>query len=59
MPDIEDVKGKAKEAGGALAEDETMKREGQAQQTKAEAEEEAAKKRSQADAAEDEQIRNQ
>jgi uncharacterized protein YjbJ (UPF0337 family) len=42
---VEDkMKGKAKEAWGALTSDEAMKEEGQAQQRKADAQEEAAQK---------------
>jgi uncharacterized protein YjbJ (UPF0337 family) len=47
----EDVKGKAKEAGGALIGNESMKHEGEAQQDKAEAEREVAGREAQADKA--------
>ncbi|SOX53085.1 CsbD family protein [Mycobacterium ahvazicum] len=48
---VEDVKGKAKEAVGALAGREDLTREGQAQQDKAEAQRDAAKKEAEAEAA--------
>lgn len=46
---VEDVKGKAKEALGALTGDEDTKREGRAQQDKAEAERDVAKHEAQAE----------
>ncbi|MFP5299308.1 MAG: hypothetical protein ACLGHL_10015 [Actinomycetota bacterium] len=42
MPDLEGVKGKAKEVAGAAVGDKSMEREGDAQQDKAEAQEKAA-----------------
>jgi uncharacterized protein YjbJ (UPF0337 family) len=48
---VEDVKGKVKEAAGALAGRDDLTREGQAQQDKAEAQRNAAKKEAEADAA--------
>ncbi|OBF62560.1 general stress protein CsbD [Mycobacterium sp. 852002-51971_SCH5477799-a] len=48
---VEDVKGKAKEAVGAVAGRDDLTREGQAQQDKAEAQRDAAKKEAEADAA--------
>ena len=48
---VEDVKGKAKEAIGALTDNEEMKREGQAQQHKADAEREVAQKEAEAEKA--------
>lgn len=48
---VEEAKGKAKEAVGALADDDDMKREGLAQQQKADAEREVAKKEAEAEAA--------
>ena len=48
---IEDVKGKAKEALGALTGDDAKQREGQAQQDKAEAERDVAKHEAKAEAA--------
>jgi uncharacterized protein YjbJ (UPF0337 family) len=48
---VEDVKGKVKEAAGALAGRDDLTREGQAQQDKAEAQRDAAKKEAEADAA--------
>ena len=56
---IEDAKGKAKEAAGAVTDSESLKREGEAQQTKSDAQEDAAKAKSRADAAEAEQRANQ
>ena len=47
---VEDVKGKAKEAVGAIAGNERLKKEGQAQQDKAASEREAAKHEARADA---------
>ena len=41
MSETEDIKGRAKEAAGAVTGDESKKREGQAQQQKADAEVEA------------------
>ena len=46
---IEDLKGKAKEAVGAIRGDENLKREGEAQQDKAEAQRQAAAKEAEAD----------
>jgi uncharacterized protein YjbJ (UPF0337 family) len=51
MSDTEDIKGRAKEAAGAVTGDESMKREGQAQQQKADAEKRAAEKEAEASAA--------
>ena len=48
---VEGVKGKAKEAVGAVAGRDDLTREGQAQQDKAEAQRNAAKKEAEADAA--------
>jgi uncharacterized protein YjbJ (UPF0337 family) len=48
---VEDLKGKAKEAVGALRGNENLKREGQAQQDKAESKREVAVKEAQADKA--------
>jgi len=48
---VEGVKGKAKEAAGAVAGRDDLTREGQAQQDKAEAQRNAAKKEAEADAA--------
>jgi uncharacterized protein YjbJ (UPF0337 family) len=48
---VEDVKGKAKEAAGALTDNERLEREGEAQQSKAEAERRVAKKEGEAEAA--------
>jgi uncharacterized protein YjbJ (UPF0337 family) len=45
---IEGIKGKFKEAGGAVADDESLRREGRAQQDKADAEREAAKRETEA-----------
>jgi uncharacterized protein YjbJ (UPF0337 family) len=59
VADLEDVKGRVKEAAGSLFGDKSKKSEGRAQQEKAEAQEKAAE--SQQDAAEAEAIqrRNQ
>ena len=63
---VEDVKGRAKEAAGAVSGDESLKQEGQAQQDKADAqrdvaakEAEAEKARAEASAAEAEQRSHQ
>ena len=48
---VEDVKGKAKEAVGAVTGNEDLRDEGQAQQDKAEAERDVAKKEAQAERA--------
>jgi uncharacterized protein YjbJ (UPF0337 family) len=48
---VEDVKGKAKEAVGAVVGDEDMRREGEAQQRKADAERDVAQKEAEADRA--------
>jgi len=48
---VEDVKGKAKEALGSVTNNEDMKREGQAQQDKADAERDVARKEGEAEAA--------
>ena len=48
---IEDVKGKAKEGIGAITGNENLKREGAAQQDKAESQREVAKKEAEADQA--------
>lgn len=54
MADLEEIKGKVKEAAGALFDDKSKKTEGRAQQAKADAQEKAAE--SQHDAAEAEAI---
>jgi uncharacterized protein YjbJ (UPF0337 family) len=51
MSETEDIKGRAKEAAGAITGDESKKREGQAQQEKADADERAAQKEAEARAA--------
>lgn len=48
---MEDVKGKAKEAVGAVTGNEDLEREGEAQQDKAEAQRDVAKKEAEAEAA--------
>lgn len=48
---VEDVKGKAKEAVGAVTGNDNLKREGAAQQDKAESQREVAKKEAEADKA--------
>jgi uncharacterized protein YjbJ (UPF0337 family) len=48
---IEDVKGKAKEAVGAVTNNDDLRNEGQAQQNKAEAERDVAKKEAEAERA--------
>ena len=48
---VEDVKGKAKEVAGSLSDNEKLKREGEAQQSKAESERRVAKKEGEAEAA--------
>lgn len=48
---VEDVKGKAKEAVGAVTGQDDLTREGRAQQDKAEAQRDAARKEAEADAA--------
>ncbi|HEX3829355.1 MAG TPA: hypothetical protein VHV82_18995 [Sporichthyaceae bacterium] len=48
---VEDVKGKAKEAAGAVTGHEEMRREGQAQQDKAAAQREVARKEAEAEKA--------
>jgi uncharacterized protein YjbJ (UPF0337 family) len=48
---IEDVKGKAKEAAGTITGNDSLKREGSAQQDKAESQREVARKEAEADAA--------
>ena len=48
---VEDLKGRFKEAAGAITGDDSKVREGQAQQDKAEAQRDAAKKEAEADAA--------
>ena len=48
---VEDVEGKAKEAFGKLTDDESLEREGQAQQDKAEAQREVATKEAEAEKA--------
>jgi uncharacterized protein YjbJ (UPF0337 family) len=48
---VEDVKGKAKEAAGALTGDDDLKQEGAAQQDKAEAQREVAAKEAEAEKA--------
>jgi len=48
---VEDVKGKAKEAAGTVAGRDDLVREGKAQQDKAEAQRDAAKKEAEADSA--------
>lgn len=47
----EDLKGRAKEAVGALTGDQSMRREGEAQQDKAAAQKDVARKEAEADAA--------
>jgi uncharacterized protein YjbJ (UPF0337 family) len=44
MPDIEEVKGKVKEAAGSVVGDKSMEREGDAQQEKAQAQPKSVKK---------------
>jgi uncharacterized protein YjbJ (UPF0337 family) len=48
---VEDVKGKAKEAAGAVTNNDQLEREGEAQQSKAEAERRVAQKEGEAEAA--------
>ncbi len=48
---VEDVKGKAKEGIGAITGNESLKREGEAQQDKAESQREVAQKEAEADKA--------
>jgi uncharacterized protein YjbJ (UPF0337 family) len=48
---VEDVKGRAKEAAGAATGDESLRKEGRAQQDKADAERDVATKEAQADKA--------
>lgn len=48
---VEDIKGKAKEAAGAITDDEKLKREGRAQQDKAAAEREVAVREAEAEKA--------
>jgi uncharacterized protein YjbJ (UPF0337 family) len=48
---VEDVKGKAKEAAGAITDNEKLEREGEAQQSKAEAERDVAKNEAKAEKA--------
>ncbi len=48
---VEGVKGKAKEIGGAIANDDDLRREGQAQQEKAAAQRDVAKKEAEAERA--------
>ena len=48
---VEDVKGKAKETVGSVAGSDDLRREGQAQQDKAEAQREAAEKEAEAESA--------
>jgi uncharacterized protein YjbJ (UPF0337 family) len=48
---VEDLKGKAKEAAGAITGNENLKEEGAAQQAKADAEQEVAKKEAEAEKA--------
>lgn len=48
---VEDVKGKAKEAAGAVSGNDDLKKEGEAQQDKAESEREVARKEAEADKA--------
>lgn len=48
---VEDVKGKAKEAAGAVVGDDDLQREGEAQQSKAEAQREVAEHEGKAEAA--------
>lgn len=56
---IEDAKGRAKEAAGAVTGSESLKQEGEAQQQKSEAEEEAARKEREAAEAQEREKRNQ
>ncbi|MBF6164874.1 CsbD family protein [Streptomyces gardneri] len=48
---VEDVKGKAKEAAGVITGDQDLKKEGRAQQDKAESQREAARKEAEAEKA--------
>lgn len=48
---VEDVKGKAKEAAGSVVGNESLEREGEAQQAKAESKRDVAKHEAEADAA--------
>ncbi len=48
---VEDIKGKAKEAGGAITGDESLEREGEAQQEKADAKRDVAEKEAKAEKA--------
>jgi uncharacterized protein YjbJ (UPF0337 family) len=48
---VEDVKGKAKEAAGAVTGNDDLSREGEAQQDKADAQRDVAKKEAEAEAA--------
>ena len=48
---VEDVKGKAKEAAGAVTNNDRLEREGEAQQSKAEAERHVAQKEGEAETA--------
>ena len=48
---VEDLKGRTKEAAGAVTGNQRLRREGQAQQDKAEAERDVARKEAEADAA--------
>jgi uncharacterized protein YjbJ (UPF0337 family) len=48
---VEDLKGRAKEAAGAVTGDQSLRREGQAQQDKAEAQRDVARKEAEAEAA--------
>jgi uncharacterized protein YjbJ (UPF0337 family) len=48
MSGVEDAKGRAKEAAGAVSGDESLKREGEAQQRKDKADREAARKEAEA-----------
>jgi uncharacterized protein YjbJ (UPF0337 family) len=59
MGDTEGVKGKAKEVAGAVTDDEKLKREGEAQQDKADAERDAEAAKQEAASYETEQRRNQ
>ncbi|MQA98850.1 MAG: CsbD family protein [Actinobacteria bacterium] len=59
MADLEDVKGRVKEAAGSLFGDKSKKNEGRAQQAKADAQEKAAESQQKAAEAEAVQRRSQ
>jgi uncharacterized protein YjbJ (UPF0337 family) len=56
---VEDLKGRAKEAVGAVTGDQSLRREGQAQQDKADAERDVARKEAEAEAARAEATRRE